>query len=83
VADRSHGRLVSDFVIAGCTAALTVVQAVFTKPDIQLALAKAAVLLTFATFFDLFALTAAGFDLGGHKQTLALKGPPRERAVGN
>jgi hypothetical protein len=76
-------RLIGDFVVAGCAAVLTVEKAVFTKPDIQLALTKTTVLLTFATFFDLFALTAAGFGLGGHKQTVAPKAPPRERAVGN
>jgi hypothetical protein len=75
-------RLIGDFVVAGCAAALTVEKAVFTKPDIQLALTTT-VLLTFATFFDLFALTAAGFGLGGHKQTVAPKALPRERAVGN
>lgn len=72
-----------DFVAAGCAAALTVVQAVITKPDIQLPLAKTAVLLTIATFFDLFALIAMCFGLGGHKQTLAPKVSSRERAVGN
>src|SRR6266576_4737304 len=76
-------RLLRNLVVAGFAAVFAVVQAVFPEPYIQLALAEAAVLLTVAALFDLFALTAAGFSLGCHRQTLAPKGSHGERAVGN
>jgi hypothetical protein len=66
--------LLRDLVAARCAATLAVVEAIFAQADIELALAKAAVLLAFAALFDLLTLVAAGFRLGCHNQTLAPKG---------
>ena len=76
-------RLLRNLVVAGFAAVFAVVQAVFPEPYIQLALAESAVLLTVAALFDLFALAAAGFSLGCHRQTLALEWSRWKRAVGN
>jgi hypothetical protein len=65
---------VADFVVAGFAAGAAVVEAVFPEADIELSLAKAAVLITLATFFNLFALAATSFGLGCHGETLALWG---------
>lgn len=72
------GRLAGDVEAPGLAARGAVVKPVFTQADVQLSLAKAAVLLTVAPFFDLFALVAADFGFGCHSRTLAL-----ERRAGN
>lgn len=64
-------RLVSDLVFAGFAAGGAVVEPVFPKADVELSLAEDAVLLALTSVFDLFALAAASFCLGGHSQTLA------------
>jgi hypothetical protein len=66
--------LFGDSVVAGCAAGAAVVEAVFPEADIELSLAKTAVLVAVAAFFNLVALSATGFALGGHRETLALWG---------
>jgi hypothetical protein len=63
-----------DFVVAGFAAGAAVVEAVFPEADIELSLAKTAVLIALAAFFNLFALAATGFGLGCHTETLAPRG---------
>jgi len=61
------------FIVAGFATGGAVPKAVFAKANVQLALAKHAILLALATFFDLLALAAANFDFGGgHEGTLPL-----------
>jgi hypothetical protein len=64
---------VADLVVAGFAASSAVVEAVFPKADVELSLAEDAVLLALTSIFDLFALAAASFCLGGHIPTLALE----------
>jgi hypothetical protein len=66
--------LIVDFVVAGFAAGAAVVEAVFPEADIELSLAKTAVFIALAAFFNLFALAATGLGLGRHRETLALWG---------
>jgi hypothetical protein len=61
-------------VIAGSLATcLAVVEAVFAKTDVELPLTERAILFAITALFDLFALAASDFGLGGcHEGTLAL-----------
>jgi hypothetical protein len=64
--------LVADLILAGFAAGGAVVESVFPETDVELSLTEDAVLLALTTVFDLFALAAANFGLGGHSQTVAL-----------
>lgn len=60
-----------NLVFAGFAAGATVEETVFAQPDVQLALAEYAIFLAVAALFNLLALAAANFDLGGcHGGTL-------------
>ena len=77
------GRLAGDLEAPGLAAGGTVVKPVFTQADVQLSLAKAAVLLAVAPFFDLFALVAADFGFGCHGRNCNAGVSSGERSVGN
>jgi hypothetical protein len=66
--------LIVDFVVAGFAAGAAVVEAVFPEADIELSLAKTAVFIALAAFFNLFALATTGLGLGRHRETLAPRG---------
>lgn len=72
--ERLRSPLFGDFVVAGFAAGAAVVEAVLPEADIELSLAEGAVLIARAAFFNLFALSATGFGLGGHTETLAPRG---------
>jgi hypothetical protein len=67
-------RSVGDLEVAGFPAGAAVVEPVAAEADVELPLAKNAVLLTFATFLGLLTLAAVGLTLGGHRRTVALVG---------
>jgi hypothetical protein len=70
------GHLFGDLVTRGFATGLTVVETLFAEADVELSLAEHAVFLALATFFDLFALIAAGFAFGSHGETVALDPVP-------
>jgi hypothetical protein len=81
--DPSASRLLSDRVSCRLTTTLTIVEPVFTEPDVELSLAKYAVFLALAASFDLFTLIASDLVFRRHGETLTLRSPARERSVGN
>ena len=66
------------FQIASLAASLAVIQTVSTEPRINLPLAKAAILLAFATLFAHVALGALELAGGSHARTVARLGIKRK-----
>ncbi len=71
----SDGVSVGSLVVAGFAAGWAIEQAILAEPDVNLTLAKAAILLAIALLFDHLALHADVFlpgSSGAHEATLSL-----------